>query len=88
MGVFVIKKSIPGATKLYIFLKNKSACVLYSFPYVFLFVGENVPAYHFKDNILPLIKSKGRLKFNQDVALNYVIENRKSPRKLPYKLFG
>ena len=37
-----IRKSVPGAPKLYVFQENKSACVLYSLSSTFFFVGDKI----------------------------------------------
>ena len=46
-------------------------------PYEFFFVGEKVAADYFKDDIIPLLKIKSRLKFDQDVVLDHVREKGK-----------
>ena len=47
MQVGVIRKPVPGASKLYVFQERKSACVFYSLISEFLFVGDKVAAEDF-----------------------------------------
>ena len=65
-----MKKSAHDAFKLYVLQKNNSTCVLCSFSSSFFFIGDEIDADDFKDEITPLIKANDRLKFAQDLALN------------------
>ena len=44
---------------------------------LFLFVGDKVSVGQLKNYIIPSLKSQERLKFDQDAALNSVIEKEK-----------
>ena len=50
-------------------------------------VGEKVIADHYKEMIIPSLKTKDRLKLDQDGAIHNVKEKRKPWCKLSYKLF-
>ena len=63
MKVFVIRKPLPGDPKLYIFQEINSSCMFCPFSYAFLFVGDKVSEYHFKDDIIPPYQAKERFKF-------------------------
>ena len=48
--------------------------MFYSFSCVFLFIGDKVAVYCFKDEIIPSLKANDRLKFDQDLTINNMRE--------------
>ena len=71
-NVGAIRKTVPGATKLYVFQDIKSDCVSCYFVCYFFFVGEKVAAYCFKDDIITLFKVKYRVQLSLYVEFNRV----------------
>ena len=65
--VGLIRKLLPGAPKLYSFQGRNSVCVLCSFSWSFLFVGDKVAADNFKGEIITWIKTKYRVQFGFEV---------------------
>ena len=51
-----------------------SACVLFPLVSSFYFIGDKIDADCYKDEITPSLKTNGRLKFSQDVAMNRIRE--------------
>ena len=51
--------------------------MLYSLSSIFFFIGDKISADSLKDEITPSLKANDRLKFDQDVAFNCVIEKGK-----------
>ena len=78
---------MPGDPKLYVLEGKKSAYMFCSLYCAFLFVGDNIAAGCVKDKIIPFLKSKGRLKFDQNVVVNHLIEKGKPQFKLSYNRF-
>ena len=85
INVDVIIKLVSGALKLYLIQEINSVCVLLISIWIF-FVGEKVVADCFKYDIITLLKSKYRIKFVQDVALNHVIEKGNPRFKIVYTI--
>ena len=54
---------------------------------MFYLVVDKVDADYFKDEITPFLKTNDRIKFDQYVAMNHVIEKGNPRCKLLYKLF-
>ena len=67
---------------MYVLQKNKSVCVFHSLSYVLFFTGDKISAGCFKYEITPSLKSNGRLKLSQDVALHHLIDKEKPKFKL------
>ena len=84
--IHMIKKSVSDAGKLYVLRGNKSACVFCSLSSALFFIGDNIFADHFKEEITPSLKANNRLTFSQDVAFNHVSEKGKPQCKLSYKV--
>ena len=87
MKVGVIIKPLTDFPKCRVIKERKSVCVFCSLSSVFFFIGDKVAADILKDEIIPLINAKDRLKFSQDVALNNFIVKGKPQFKLSYILF-
>ena len=87
MKVFIIIYPGFGDPKLYVFQGGKSACVLRSFSYGLLFVGNKVAVDWFKYYIIPSLKANTRLKFAQDASFILIKEKLKPIYKLAYALF-
>ena len=58
--------------------ENKSACVLSSLSSALFFIGDKIAVDWFKDEMIPSLKAKNRLKFPEDLALNCGREKGKS----------
>ena len=69
---YEIKKSVPGALKLYVLQEINNACVLFSLSSSFFFIGDKIDTDCFKYEIKPSLKSNYRIKFCRDVAMNRV----------------
>ena len=53
----------------------------------FFVVEDKVVAHFFKDEIIPLLKAKDRLKISQDLESNHVTGKGRPLRKISYKIF-
>ena len=73
----VIKKLGFDDPKLFVLRLNKSSCVLCSLSSALFFIGDNISADRFKDEITSSLKANYRLKFAQDMELNCVREKGK-----------
>ena len=54
--VGVMRKPVPGASRLYVFQDRNISCVYCSFSHIFPSVGKKFAADHFKDGILTSLK--------------------------------